>query len=171
MIIIIVDQEREVYVRLARPGTTGDCVSGASIRSFSVARNPRSPGEGGVSRRNAVLRRFAPLPVILPSSRSSSLLLGGSKAPPMLKTQRPSHDDSPMSRPRWLALFPADPVPAPPPPGNASSPHSNSSLPLATLSSIASMMALSSKTGPCPSHLAWCFRRLLMSAMSTRPFL
>lgn len=50
-------------------------------------------------------------------------------------------------------------------------PQSSSSLPEATLSSMASRMAFSSNTGPCPSHLARCFSRLLMSAMSTRPLL
>lgn len=50
-------------------------------------------------------------------------------------------------------------------------PQSSSSLPEATLSSMASRIAFSSKTGPCPSHLARCFSRLLMSAMSTRPLL
>lgn len=49
--------------------------------------------------------------------------------------------------------------------------QSSSSLPEATLSSMASRMAFSSNTGPCPSHLARCFSRLLMSAMSTRPLL
>lgn len=51
------------------------------------------------------------------------------------------------------------------------SPQSSSSLPEATLSSMASRMAFSSNTGPCPSHLARCFSRLLMSAMSTKPLL
>ena len=47
--------------------------------------------------------------------------------------------------------------------------HNNSSLPLATLFSMASTIALSSNTGPCPSHFAHFFNLSLTSPTSTNP--
>lgn len=47
--------------------------------------------------------------------------------------------------------------------------HNRASLPLATLCSIASIMARSSKTGPWPSHLAFVLRRSETSPTLTRP--
>jgi hypothetical protein len=49
--------------------------------------------------------------------------------------------------------------------------YNNSSLPLATLFSIASRIALSSNTGPCPSHLAHFFNLSPTSPTSTLPAL